>query len=137
MDRFKSPKIESDESLLRVMTYIDLNQKMVGMVVHPNDNRYSSYNYYVYGKEDRLITPAPTYISLGNTPIERQKAYRELVETILMNDWRDKKPYSSILFIGNPDWVKCKVENLKIIKKEKYQRYKQNKIVRKQIQSST
>ena len=136
MDRFKSPRIESDESLLRVMTYIDLNPKRVGMVVHPKDNKFSSYNYYAHGKEDPLITPAPTYLGLGNTPVERQKVYRELVETILMNDWRDKKPYSSMLFIGDPDWVKIRVENLESIKREKYQRYKQNKMVRKQIQSS-
>ena len=52
-----------------------------------------------------------------------------------MNDWRDKKPYSSMLFIGDPDWVKIRVENLESIKREKYQRSKQNKMVRKQIQS--
>ena len=129
MDRFKSPRIESDASLLRVMTYIDLNPKRVGMVVHPKDNRFSSYNYYAYGKDDLLITPAPSYIELGNTPKERQKSYRELVEIVLQNDWRDKKPYSSMLFIGDPEWVKVKVENLKIIQREKRQLYKQKSII--------
>jgi putative transposase len=125
MDRFKSPRIESDASLLRVMTYIDLNPKRAGMVVHPRDNKFSSYNYYAYGKEDILITPAPSYIDLGKTDDERQRLYRELVESILKNDWKDKKPYSSMLFIGDPDWVVDRMENLRIECKKRYTKWKE------------
>ena len=105
MDRFKSPRIETDEDLLKVMTYIDLNPKRAHIIEHPKDYAWTSFHYYAYGKEDPLITPAPSYLALGMTPQERQEAYLELVENVLKNDWKEKKPYSSMPFIGNPDWV--------------------------------
>lgn len=119
MDRFKSPRIETDADLLKVMTYIDLNPKRSTMDAHPRDYKWSSYRYYAYGQEDPLITPAPSYLSLGLSAGERQNAYREMVEEILRYDWKEKKPYSSLHFIGNPDWVQRKILELKNCKKQK------------------
>lgn len=105
MDRFKSPQIHTDRDLLKVMLYIDMNPKRAHKVNHPRENQWSSYGYYAYGKEDPLISPAPSYLLLGSNARERQKNYRELVVEILKNDWKEKKPYSSEKFIGNSDWV--------------------------------
>jgi len=113
MDRFKSPLIKTGEDLLNVMLYIDLNPKRAQMVKHPRDYPWSSYSFYAYGKANPLIDPPESYLSLGKTPEERQKRYRELVEEILRNDWKEKKPYSSVPFIGDPDWIKEKTEELK------------------------
>lgn len=109
MDRFKSPRIQTEVDLLKVMIYIDLNPKRAHMVPHPKDYKWSSYAHYAFGKEDPLIDEAPSYTNLGLSPKERQKAYRELVEEILLHDWKEKKDYSSVSFIGNPDWVWEKV----------------------------
>ncbi|HBF12075.1 MAG TPA: transposase [Deltaproteobacteria bacterium] len=127
MDRFKSPKIETDEDLLKVMTYIDLNPKRARMTEHPKDYAWTSFHYYAYGKEDPLITPAPSYLALGFNSKERQNAYLELVENVLKNDWKEKKPYSSMPFIGNPDWVlkknlqlRASVQSAKVSWKERF-----------------
>src|SRR3989338_10774874 len=83
------------------------------MVTHPKDYRWSSFHYYAYGKPDPLITPAPCYIELAPLAEERQAAYLQMVEEILKCDWKDKKPYSSTPFIGNPEWVIEKTKELK------------------------
>ena len=117
MDRFKSPCLSSEADLLKVMFYSDLNPKRAAMVKHPKEYEWSSYHYYAYGKKDRLITPAPTYLQLGTSDNERRFRYRLMVEEILKNDWKEKKPYSSKPFIGNPDWV---IERIKEIRQKKW-----------------
>ncbi len=125
MDRFKSPMIQTDKHLLEVMRYIDLNPKRAGKVFHPDDNQFSSYRYYAHGENDPLITPAPSYLTLGNTPEQRQSEYRALVEHLLQNDWKNKQPYSSQPFIGNPDWVLHKSKQLDQIYQQKIANWKQ------------
>jgi putative transposase len=113
MDRFKSPVIHTDFDHLQVMFYIDLNPKRAKMVEHPKDYRWSSFHYYSYGKEDPLITPAPSYLNLGDSPRLRRKNYLLMITKILGNDWKEKRPYSSVAFIGNPDWVQARMDQLK------------------------
>jgi putative transposase len=124
MDRFKSPKIESEADLERVMLYVDLNPNRARMVVHPKDYKWSSFAYYAYGEEDILITPSPTYFKMGVTATQRQSVYLSMIEEILRNDWCEKKPFSSTYFVGDPDWVKRKYQKLKEIKKEKIQKWR-------------
>lgn len=103
MDRFKSPRIEDDLHMLRAMTYSDLNGVRCGRDKQPDDAKWSSYACYAYGREDPLITPAPSYLTLGETPEERQKAYRGIVQELIH---QDRINISNTCFIGNPDWVK-------------------------------
>ena len=119
MDRFKSPSIQTEADLMRVMIYIDLNQKRAAKVVHPKDNRFSSYNHYAFGTPDRLVTLAPAYLKLGSTDNERQNKYSQMVEEVMQSDWREKKPYSSHLFIGDPTWVTAKLTLLKEVVRSK------------------
>lgn len=125
MDRFKSPMIQTDRHLLEVMRYIDLNPRRAGKVQHPRENEFSSYRYYAYGEEDNIITPAPSYLDLGDTPIRRQEAYRILVEELLQGDWSEKKPYSSEPFIGNPEWVIQKTKILHEVHQQKIYAWRQ------------
>ncbi|MFH1874219.1 MAG: transposase [Pseudomonadota bacterium] len=118
MDRFKSPRIESDNHLINVMTYIDLNQQRVGKVDHPKQNTWSSYRYYAYGQKDSLITPSPSYLLLGRTPTERQNEYRRLVEGLIGND--KEINISKTYFIGNPDWVIARYKEYRILWKTVY-----------------
>src|SRR3989338_4394117 len=112
MDRFKSPRIQTDWDLIKVMLYNDLNPKRAHMVLHPQDYRWSSFHYYAYGKKDSLITPAPSYLGLGFTDEHRKEPSLAMIEEILKADWKEKKPYSSACFIGNPDWVKDRSKQL-------------------------
>jgi len=130
MDRFKSPRIQTDRDLLQVMVYIDLNPKRASKVTHPRRNEYSSFAYYAYGTEDPLITTAPSYLEMGISPQRRQKAYQALVNEILRNDWRQKKPYSSSLFIGDPVWVTWQTRQIKAIRKTQYANWQKRYIRR-------
>jgi len=119
MDRFKSPVIYSDFDHLQVMFYIDLNPKRAGMVSHPVEYAWSSFHHYAYGRKDPLITDAPSYLNLGDSKGLRRRNYRSMVKEILKNDWKEKRPYSSIPFIGNPDWVAGRMEQLKLFRRLK------------------
>ncbi|MFA4874014.1 MAG: transposase [bacterium] len=110
MDRFKSPLIESDEHMLTAMAYIDLNQHRVKKVTHPCRNDWSSYQYYAYGKADKLITPSPSYLALGRSPLERQREYRAIVAALIEN--RRLMNISYTHFIGDPGWVIKKYREL-------------------------
>lgn len=112
MDRFKSPNIENDKHLLTVMTYGDLNPCRAQIVRHPKEYRWSSFRYYAHGKEDPLITPAPSYLALANTPGKRQLFYRQMINSLVKRP--QKINISHTYFIGNPDWVIKKYKELKI-----------------------
>lgn len=113
-DRFKSPALQSEQDLARLMIYHDLNEVRAGKVSHPKRNSLSSYAHYAYGKEDPLITEPEVYLKMGRTARERQLAYQGMVEEILLAAPRKKeKCYSNDLFLGNPLWVKERYEKLK------------------------
>lgn len=112
MDRFKSPRIESDRYMLNAMIYIDLNQYRAGKVKHPRQNDWSSYRYYAYGRKDPLITPSPSYLALEKTDEKRQIEYRRMVEALLLDDG-GRINISATYFIGDPDWVIKKYNELK------------------------
>lgn len=122
MDRFKSPRIETDKYLLNAMVYIDLNQYRAKKVDHPDENEWSSYKYYAYGKEDPLITPSPSYLELGDTPNERQEIYRGMVEELLES--KKEMNISHTYFIGNPEWVIEKHREYQLALREKYAKYR-------------
>jgi len=124
MDRFKSPVIHAEFDHLQVMFYIDLNPKRAGLVKHPKEYKWTSFHFYAYGKDDPLLTPAPSYLNLGDSASLRRKNYLLMVQEILKNDWKEKRPYSSVAFIGNPDWVQGRLEQLKIFQRLQRQSWK-------------
>lgn len=105
MDRFQSPVIQTDEDLLAVMHYHDLNSYRSKKVKHPKEYKWSSYQYYAHGKRDPLLTPAPSYLGLGETAQARQKVYRDRVKRILIEEGFEKRNYSRTQYVGDPDWV--------------------------------
>ena len=123
MDRFKSPVIQTGESLVAVMIYTDLNSFRAGMVKHPKDYRWSSYHYYADGKPDPLITPSPGFLELASTIEGCRKKYKEMVDEIVKEETVQKQDYSSVLYIGDPDWVKDRYERVKEIRQEKREAY--------------
>ena len=89
-DRPKTVVAEDAEALKRIMFYHDWNPVEAGMVSHPRDYQYSSYNYYAHGQQNRWtkrLTQPQWYLDLGDTPEARQAAYRELCDAY----WTDKQ----------------------------------------------
>lgn len=80
MERLKSLEIAGDRYMLAAMAYIDLNGVRAGRDVNVGENKWSSYHYYSFGKNDPLITPSPPYLALGESARIRQFEYHTIVE---------------------------------------------------------
>lgn len=77
--RFKSSIISEQEYLQACCRYIELNPLRAGIVVDPSQYRWSSYLSKIENQKDPVVDCPPFYISLGNTPQERQEAYKDYV----------------------------------------------------------
>jgi len=78
--RYRSTVVETDRYLLACMRYIELNPLRAGLVDDPAAYRWSSHRHQLGLTVDPLITEHAVYWALGNTPFERQLAYRRLFE---------------------------------------------------------
>ncbi len=78
--RYKSTLIDSDNYFLTVSRYIELNPLRAGMVKHPGEYPWSSYQSNALGKTIELITPHFIYQGLAKTDKTRQKRYLALFE---------------------------------------------------------
>jgi len=78
--RFRSSLVEADRYLLACQRYIELNPVRAGMVGSVDAWPWSSHRHHVGLRVDPLVKPHPTVWALGNTPFERECAYRALFE---------------------------------------------------------
>lgn len=81
--RFRSAVVSADRYLLACMRYIELNPVRAGMSTSPEEYRWSSNPHHVGKFVDPVIKDHSLFWALGNTPFERQSAYRSLFETLL------------------------------------------------------
>lgn len=81
--RFRSTVIDADRYLLACSRYIELNPVRAGIADSPELYRWSSYAHHAGVLVDPLVTDHPLVWALGNTPFERQLAYRRLFEAEL------------------------------------------------------
>lgn len=77
--RFKATIIESDPYFMVCSRYIELNPVRSGLVAEPSEYRWSSYLHHIGARQDPVIVDHPKYWALGNTPFEREAAYKELI----------------------------------------------------------
>lgn len=78
--RFKSSLVNSDEYLLNLYRYIEMNPVRAGMVDHPSKYAWSSYHDNGGNKQMSLITPHPLFLSLGEGKEQRKNCYNELLQ---------------------------------------------------------
>lgn len=84
--RYRATIVDSEQYLLKLMRYIELNPVRASMVGHPADYRWSSYSCNAEGKfglNDNWLVPHDEYLWLGQTSIERQNVYQQLFVTEL------------------------------------------------------
>jgi putative transposase len=84
--RFKSSLVDSDEYLLNLYQYIEMNPVRAGMVTHPGDYTWSSYHTNGGNKHIDFITPHPLFLSLGKYRYQRKRNYNELLSNALPED---------------------------------------------------
>ena len=73
--RYKASLIHDEQYLLTCMRYIELNPVRANMIKTPSHYRWSSYRVNAQGKENKLLTGHPLYLSLGKTNSCRRDAY--------------------------------------------------------------
>lgn len=81
--RYRSTVVDTERYLLACMRYIELNPVRAGLVDEPAAYRWSSHRHQLGLIADAAVSEHGVYWSLGNTPFERQLAYRRLVEQAL------------------------------------------------------
>lgn len=68
------------DAALRCMRFIELNPHRNGMASALHEFGWSSLSHHLGAARDPLITEPPAYWRLGNTPFEREAAYRAWLE---------------------------------------------------------
>lgn len=77
--RFRAGLIEGERHLLACMRYIELNPVRAGLCGEAAQWPWSSAAHHLGFARSPLVTEHPLYWSLGNTPFEREHAYREFL----------------------------------------------------------
>lgn len=78
--RYKSTVIDSEQYLLTVSRYIELNPVRADMVEQPGEYPWSSFRRNALGISIKLITPHEVYERLAKREATRQKRYLALFE---------------------------------------------------------
>ena len=81
--RYKSTLIDSEQYLMTVSRYIELNPVRAEMVEQPGEYPWSSFRGNALGTPIKLITPHDVYQALAKTDKTRQKRYLALFEKTL------------------------------------------------------
>jgi putative transposase len=76
--RFKTSLLDPDAYFLTCSRYIEMAPVYAGLAADPLDYPWSSYAHHAGVRADPLILDHPLYWALGNTPFEREAAYRAL-----------------------------------------------------------
>jgi putative transposase len=98
--RYRATVIEAERFFLLASRVVELAPARNHLVAVPEDYRWSSYRHHIGLTVDSLITDHPLYWALGNTPFERQRAYRELCEQPL-----DERETSQLMQATLKGWV--------------------------------
>ena len=84
--RYRATVVSSEQYLLTLMRYIELNPVRAGMVAHPGDYPWSSYRHHAQGESGvnaDWLTAHEEYLRLGRNEADRQSAYRELFQAAI------------------------------------------------------
>jgi len=88
--RFKSAAVSRDEYLIACSRYIELNPVRAGLVAHPKDYYWSSYQRRALGLLDRWLDEDPWYTGLGTTEKQRQEKYQQWIDSqIGEGEWEE------------------------------------------------
>jgi putative transposase len=74
--RYRAALLEPETELLLALRYIESQPVLAGVAATPEESRWSSCRHHVGLATDPWLADHPVYWALGNTPFERQAAYR-------------------------------------------------------------
>jgi len=74
--RYRAALLEPDAQLLEALRFVEWQPVHAGLAQAPEDYRWSSCRHHIGLTADPIVRVHPLYWGLGNTPFERQAAYR-------------------------------------------------------------
>jgi len=77
--RFRATVVQPGAPLLDAMLFIDHHPVRTGQAAAAPDHAWSSARHHLGGPRDGLITECSAWWQLGNTPFDREAAYRQLL----------------------------------------------------------
>jgi putative transposase len=81
--RFRCALLQPERWLVDAMRYVEQHPARAGQVDDAANYPWSSLAHHLGSRADPLVTDSPAFWALGNTPFEREAAYRRLLETTL------------------------------------------------------
>ena len=88
--RFRSCLTREESYVLACYRYIELNPVRAGIVAHPGEYRWSSYDVNAQQGTSPFLVPHETYKRLGSNEEDRRLAYRELLRSDLEPEMVDR-----------------------------------------------
>lgn len=98
--RYRSTALEPAQYALACYRYIELNPVRRGLVADAVAYPWSSCRHHLGLVQDPVITDHASYWALGNTPFERQVAYRRLLEAATSSN-----ELEAIRYAGHRGWL--------------------------------
>jgi putative transposase len=84
--RYKATVLEAERYFMTCCRFVELNPVRNGIVADPSLYQWSSYLHHIGANQDAVITEHPKYWALGNTPFDREAAYKALAEQPLSTE---------------------------------------------------
>lgn len=78
--RYRAHPVGGAAQVLSCMRFIELNPQRAGVAAGFDDHAWSSLAHHLGAARDPLITEPAAYWALGNTPFDREAAYRAWIE---------------------------------------------------------
>ena len=75
--RFRATVVQSGAWLLEVLLFIDGHALRAGQAASADEAQHSSAGHHLGQRREAWLSPAAAYWQLGNTPFEREAAYRQ------------------------------------------------------------
>ena len=97
---YSATVIEPDRYFLLASQVIDHAPVRNRLVAEPGNYQWSSYTHHIGLRVDNFIKDHPLYRALGNTPFERQQAYRDLGAQLL-----DEREVNDLMQSTLKGWV--------------------------------
>lgn len=78
--RFRAAPLQPGDAVLQALCFVDGHAQRAGRVLRPEDEPWCSAAHHLGQRRDPLLTDGPDWWALGNTPFEREAAYRRLLD---------------------------------------------------------
>jgi putative transposase len=78
--RYRATVIDSEQYFLPCSQYVESEPVRAGLVIESDSYPWSSYAHHAGIRPDPIITDHARYWALGNTPFDREAAYKSLME---------------------------------------------------------